>query len=215
MATCPVSHTKTGSLLILLLEGAQLFSVAATVTILSTSTTDPNYKSVPSSQSEGSEMVASLSDENKVWWYSEPKFSTASVPYETEGKCGNTGSHEQLKMASARAYLSNVSMSHPYVTQMKSDNSPRTSPTPPGQKDSGRLSATMNAMHTTMADNETSQNRLEVLTVSENTRKFSCSSRCYCFFMLLFLNLLPCQRCSSIQTVSQRLSQSKTFHVTD
>ena len=170
MATCPVSHTKTGSLLILLLEGAQLFSVAATVTILSTSTTDPNYKSVPSPQSEGSEMVASLSDKNKVWWYSEPKFSTASVPYETEGKGGNTGSHEQLKMASARAYLSNVSMSHPYVTQMKSDNSPPTSPTPPGQTDSGSLSATM-------ANNETTLNRLEVLTVSENTRKFSCLCR--------------------------------------
>ena len=174
MTTCPVSHTKTGSLLILLLKGAQLFSAAATVTILSTNPTDPNYKSDPFSQSESSEMVASLSDENKVWWYSEPKFTTASVPYETEGKGGNTGSHEQLKMASAPAYLSNVSVSHPDVTQMKSDNSPPTSPTPPGQTDSGRLSTTMDAMHTTMADNKTTQNRLEVLTVSENTRKFSC-----------------------------------------
>ena len=181
MATCPISHTKTGSLLILLLKGAQLFSAAATVTILLTTPTDPNHKSVPSSQSEGTEMVASLSDENNDWWYSEPKFSTASVLYETEDNGGNTGSHEPLKMASAPAYLSNVSVSHTDVTLMKSDNSPSISPTTPGQTERGGLSATMNAMHTMMEDNKTTQNRLEVLTVSENTRKFSCSSRCYCF----------------------------------
>ena len=173
MATCPISHTKTGSLLILLLKGAQLFSAAATVTILSTTPTDPNYKSAPFSQSEGSEMVASLSDENNDWWYSEPKFSAASIRYKTEDKSGITASHGMLKPSSAAANLSDVSVSHPYVTKMKSDNSPLTSPTPPGQTDSGRFSATMNAVHTMMANNETTQNRLEVLTVSENTRKFS------------------------------------------
>ena len=178
MATCTVSHTKMGSLLILLLNGVQLFSAAATVPIiLSTSPTDPNYKSVPSSQSEGSEMVASLSDENNDCWYSEPNLSTASVRYKTEEKGGSTASHGTLKPSSAAANLSNVSVSHPYVTQMKSDSSPPTSPTPPSQTDSGRLSATMNAVHTTMANNETTQNRLEVLTVSENTRKFSCLCR--------------------------------------
>ena len=177
MATCPVSHTKTGSLLILLLKGAQLFSAAATVTILSTSPTDPNYKSAPFSQSEGSEVVASLSDENNDWWYSKPKLSTASVRYKTEDKSGITASHGTLKPSSAAANLSNVSVSHPYVTQMNSDNSPPTSPTSPGQTDSGRLSATMNAVHTTMANNETTQNRLEVLTVSENIRKCSCLCR--------------------------------------